>query len=51
MISTLRGMGHEVELLDAFDETVGHAGCIVRHADGALEGGFDVRSDGGVAAF
>jgi gamma-glutamyltranspeptidase/glutathione hydrolase len=51
VVDALRRMGHEVELLEAFDETVGHAGAIVRHADGALEGGFDPRSDGGVAAY
>ena len=43
--------GHEVEILDPWDETVGHAGAIVRHANGALEGGADPRSDGGVAGF
>jgi oxamate amidohydrolase len=51
VVERLRAMGHEVEMLGEFDETVGHAGCIVRHADGALEGGYDPRSDGGVAAF
>ncbi|HZZ94147.1 MAG TPA: gamma-glutamyltransferase family protein [Usitatibacter sp.] len=50
VVDRLRAMGHEVELLAPFDETVGHAGAIVRHANGALEGGFDPRSDGGVAA-
>ena len=43
--------GHEVEILEPYDETVGHAGAIVRHANGALEGGADPRSDGGVAAY
>jgi oxamate amidohydrolase len=51
VIAQLRAMGHEVEVLTDFDETVGHAGCLIRHADGALEGGYDPRSDGGVAAF
>jgi gamma-glutamyltranspeptidase/glutathione hydrolase len=50
VVERLRAMGHEVELLEPFDETVGHAGAIVRHPDGTLEGGFDPRSDGGVAA-
>jgi hypothetical protein len=27
---------------------VGHAGALVRHRDGALDGGFDPRSDGAV---
>ena len=51
VVEKLRAMGHEVEVLAAFDETMGHAGAIVRHANGALEGGFDPRSDGGVAAY
>lgn len=51
LVDRLRAMGHEVEMLAEYDETVGHAGCIVRHADGALEGGYDPRSDGGVAAY
>jgi gamma-glutamyltranspeptidase/glutathione hydrolase len=30
---------------------MGHAGAIVRHADGTLEGATDPRSDGMVAAW
>jgi gamma-glutamyltranspeptidase/glutathione hydrolase len=51
VIDALRRMGHEVEVLEAFDEIVGHAGAILRSPDGALEGGYDPRSDGGVAAY
>jgi gamma-glutamyltranspeptidase/glutathione hydrolase len=47
----LREWGHEVEILDPYDEAVGHAGAIVRYKSGALEGGADPRSDGGVAAY
>lgn len=43
--------GHEVEILKPYDETVGHAGAIVRHPNGVFEGGADPRSDGAVAAF
>jgi len=50
-VQALRAMGHEVELLAGFDEVCGHAGCLVRHADGSLEGGFDPRSDGAAAGF
>ncbi len=50
-IDALRALGHDVELLGALDETFGHAGCLFRHADGSLEGGYDPRSDGAVAAF
>jgi gamma-glutamyltranspeptidase/glutathione hydrolase len=48
---SLMEWGHEVEILEPYDETVGHAGAIVRHKSGALEGGADPRSDGGVAAY
>lgn len=48
---TLMEWGHEVEILESYDETVGHAGAAVRHPNGALEGGSDPRSDGGVAVY
>jgi gamma-glutamyltranspeptidase/glutathione hydrolase len=51
VVSGLRAMGHDVEVIGAWDETVGHAGCILRGADGILRGGWDPRSDGTVAAF
>ncbi len=51
VVQALRRYGHEVEVLQAWDETMGHAGAIVRHANGVLEGGADPRSDGAVAAF
>jgi gamma-glutamyltranspeptidase len=47
---TLTAWGHEVEILQPFDEAVGHAGAILRHPNGVLEGGADPRSDGAVAA-
>lgn len=43
--------GHDVEIIGTYDETVGHAGMIIRNADGTLEGGADPRSDGAVAAY
>ncbi len=51
LVAALQDAGHEVELLDPFTSTMGHAGAIVRHADGTLEGATDPRSDGGVAAW
>ena len=51
VIDALRARGHEVEVLGAFDETMGHAGAIVRNSDGTFEGGADPRSDGSVAAY
>ena len=50
VVRELASRGHEVEILQPFDEAMGHAGCIVRHANGVLEGGVDPRSDGAVAA-
>jgi gamma-glutamyltranspeptidase len=49
VIESLRRRGHEIEMLQDFDEAVGHAGAIVRNTDGTLEGASDPRSDGGVA--
>ena len=47
----LRARGHEVEKLGEFDESVGHAGALIRERDGNLIGGFDPRSDGSVVGF
>jgi len=46
LIETLRARSHDLVLLDDLDETVGHAGAIVRRPDGRLEGAADPRSDG-----
>jgi len=51
VVRELSQRGHDVEIIGAYDETVGHAGMIIRHADGLLEGGADPRSDGAVAAY
>jgi gamma-glutamyltranspeptidase/glutathione hydrolase len=46
----LKDAGHQVELLpEAFSDTMGHAGALVRHPDGLIEGAADPRSDGSVA--
>jgi gamma-glutamyltranspeptidase len=50
-VEVLRTRGHAVELLDDFDEAVGHAGLIAAHADGVLEAAADPRSDGLAAGF
>jgi gamma-glutamyltranspeptidase len=47
----LRSAGHEVELVAPCNDLMGHAGALVRHADGTIEGASDPRSDGGVAGF
>jgi gamma-glutamyltranspeptidase len=51
VLSALGTHGHEIEILADYDEAMGHAGAIVRHPDGVLEGGADPRSDGAVAAY
>jgi len=45
----LRALGHDVERMQPYDETMGHAGAIIRYPDGTLEGGSDPRSDGAAA--
>lgn len=50
LVGELKRRGHDVAMLDAVDETVGHAGAIVRHPDGRLEGATDPRSDGAALA-
>jgi gamma-glutamyltranspeptidase len=35
----------------AFDGRMGHAGALVRHENGVIEGAADPRSDGSVAGF
>lgn len=50
LVGELKHRGHDVAMLDAVDETVGHAGAIVRHPDGRLEGATDPRSDGAALA-
>ncbi|MEX0731808.1 MAG: gamma-glutamyltransferase, partial [Aquisalimonadaceae bacterium] len=52
LVARLRAAGHQVEVLpDAFSDTMGHAGAVVLHPDGVIEGASDPRSDGLVASF
>jgi len=51
LVAELRAAGHVVDVLpEAFSDTMGHAGALVRHASGVIEGAADPRSDGLVAA-
>ncbi|MGE0725606.1 MAG: gamma-glutamyltransferase family protein [Alphaproteobacteria bacterium] len=45
-VDALRDAGHEVEIVPAFSDLMGHAGAIVRTADGVLMGAADPRADG-----
>jgi gamma-glutamyltranspeptidase len=50
LIDRLMAAGHDVQALDeAYSDTMGHAGAVVLHPDGTLEGGHDPRADGGAA--
>jgi gamma-glutamyltranspeptidase len=51
LIDALRDAGHEVNTVGAFDEVMGHAGAIVLHESGLLEGATDPRSCGAVSAY
>jgi gamma-glutamyltranspeptidase/glutathione hydrolase len=51
IVADLQQRGHDIEMLADYDEVAGHAGAIIRHANGVLEGAADPRSDGGVAAY
>jgi oxamate amidohydrolase len=50
LIDRLLGAGHEVEVLgEPYSDTMGHAGAVILHRDGAFEGAHDPRADGGAA--
>jgi len=55
VIAALRAAGHDVEVVGAFEETMGHAGALVAHTRGAcagtIEGASDPRSDGAAAGY
>jgi gamma-glutamyltranspeptidase/glutathione hydrolase len=47
VVEALSVAGHELEILDErYSDMMGHAGMIVRHLDGRIEGASDQRSDG-----
>jgi gamma-glutamyltranspeptidase len=51
LVAALRAAGHDVEMVAPFTSLMGHAGAIVRHPNGVLEGAADPRSDGAVAGW
>ena len=51
VIDALAKAGHDVEVVGPFDEVMGHAGALVRHPNGVIEGASDPRSDGTAAGF
>ncbi|MFB3816739.1 MAG: gamma-glutamyltransferase family protein [Candidatus Methylomirabilales bacterium] len=51
VVEALRHAGHDVEVVAPFTDLMGHAGAIVRHPSGLLEGAADPRGDGLAGAF
>jgi len=50
VIDRLMSAGHDVAVLDeGYSDTMGHAGAVILHPNGTLEGGHDPRADGGAA--
>jgi len=50
LVDRLLSAGHDVELLpDAYSDIMGHAGAVIIHPNGTLEGAHDPRADGGAA--
>ncbi len=50
LVDRLMAAGHDIDVLDeAYSDTMGHAGAVILHPDGTLEGGHDPRADGGAA--
>ena len=51
LVAELEACGHEIEMIAPFSDLAGHAGAVVRHPSGVVEGASDPRADGGAAAF
>jgi gamma-glutamyltranspeptidase/glutathione hydrolase len=50
VVAQLRAAGHDVAMLDEpYADSMGHAGAVVLHPNGTLEGAHDPRADGGAA--
>ena len=51
VIESLVKAGHDVEVLGDYDEVMGHAGAVVRHPGGLIEGAADPRGNGQSVGF
>ncbi len=51
LIDKLKSMGHITETVPPLSIMMGHAGALVRHPDGLLEGAFDPRSAGSASCW
>ncbi|CAN7198304.1 gamma-glutamyltransferase [Acidovorax sp. LjRoot66] len=50
LVDQLRAAGHDVQVVGAFEDMMGHAGAVAFHPDGRIEGATDPRADGVCAA-
>lgn len=51
LAESLRHAGHEIEIVAPRNDLMGHAGALVLHPNGVIEGATDPRSDGGVIGY
>ena len=51
VIQALEAVGHDVEVVGPFEEFMGHAGAVIHHPSGLVEGAADPRSDGAAVGF
>ena len=51
VLAALKDAGHDVEILCDYEEMMGHAGAVVMHPDGLMEGAADPRGNGQPAGF
>lgn len=51
LLDALKKAGHVTEIVGRSTDLMGHAGAVVRHSSGLLEGATDPRSDGAAAGF
>jgi gamma-glutamyltranspeptidase/glutathione hydrolase len=49
LVDALAGAGHQTELLGPFEDAMGHAGAVLLHPSGLIEGATDPRADGACA--
>ncbi len=50
LVDRLLSAGHDIDVIDArYSDTMGHAGAVILHPDGTMEGAHDPRADGGAA--
>ena len=49
VLDQLEAAGHEIVPVEPYSDLMGHAGAVVLHPNGTLEGAHDPRADGGAA--